>query len=139
MLSYLLKAIPIIIFLTIFGYVIFNVDYPKSVTGASFYQLTAFFGSLFFLLLFLINIFLNYLLISLPLALGLVILLVLQGLISLRLVSSGLVITAVWLFISYFKKNQKKNQKPKTGSNPIKPSLTSKINIPRLKNLTKTK
>lgn len=141
-----LKLIPVMIFGGVFVYVLFNVPYPNSLAQASFNQLLTFFGSLFFLLLFLINIFLNYLLISAIISGGGVILLLLKGLAALNLVSALLVILAVYFFVSFLKKNHKKNQKPKTGSNPILPNLTpirsgltSKINIPRLKSLYKKK
>lgn len=131
----LYKALLVVTLLTLFIYIVFNIPYPNSLTEANFYQLITFFGVFLLLTISLINIVINYILVSVPIGLGLTVLLMLKGLDSLNLVSVGLVLIAVWLFASYFKKNQKKKPKSLTGSNPIKTSLTSRINIPKLRSL----
>lgn len=143
----LVKIFPPLLFLAIFAYVIFNVSYPNSLSEATFFQLTAFFVPLLFTLVFTINLFLNFFLHSIPISLGLIILLVLKGLGTLNIVTAILTILAIWLIVGNFKKvKQEKSRFGKLGSNPIKrrftppqAGLTSKINIPKLKSLQRSK
>lgn len=130
------KILSAIFFLVVFIYVIFNVPYPNNLTSANLLQIVSFFIPLFFSILFLLSIFLVFYL-SFILSLGFIFLLILQALDGLNIVSAVLVLIVIWLFSSYFKKNQKKKTKSITGSNPMLTNLTSKINIPKLKNISK--
>lgn len=112
------KIIPTIVFWGIFVYVIFYVPYPESLTQVSLFQVLSFFIPLFLTLSFLLNIFLKFLTLSCILSLGIILLLILKSLAALNLVTAGLTLLAIYLFLSYFKKNKKR--------------LTSSIKIPKL-------
>ena len=122
----LLKLIPVIFFAVIFSYVLFNLDYPQSLTSATAFQLISFLIPLYLLITFILNLFLNFLPLAGISSLGLIILLTLKALDSLNLVTGGLTAVSVGLFISYFKKN-------KRGS------LTNYSKIPTLTKLKKGK
>ncbi|MBI4036480.1 hypothetical protein HY386_01205 [Candidatus Daviesbacteria bacterium] len=120
--SLILKFTLALAFWGIFAYVIFQVEYPKSLTQASLLQILAFFIPLFLALSFSFNLVLNLSPISFFLSFGLILLLILKALDALNLVTAGLTLLAVYLFVSYFQKQKKK-------------SLTSSMKIPKLKSL----
>lgn len=120
--QFFLKLIPALIFGGIFILVLFQVPYPESLTQASWWQIMAFFAPLFLALAFSLNIFLNFLILSCILSFGIILLLILKSLDALNLVTAGLTLLAVYLFLSYFQKRKKKR-------------LTSNIKIPKLKSL----
>lgn len=117
-----LKIAPALIFWGIFILVIFQVEYPKSLTQASLWQILAFFIPLFLAFLFLLNIFVNFFIVSCIISTGLILLLILKSLDALNLVTGGLTLLAVYLFLSYFHKSKKRG-------------LTSSMKIPKLKSL----
>lgn len=100
----ILKIFSALIFWGIFVYVILFVNYPQSITGASSLQLLAFFVPLFLALTFTFNLFLKFLLSSSFLALSAILMLFLKALDILNFVSAGLIIVAVGLLLSYFRK-----------------------------------
>ena len=122
--SIILKAIPASISWGIFILVIFKVPYPNTLTQANAFQLLAFFVPLFLALTFSFNMVLNFYPHSLSLSFGIIILLVLKALGSLNFVSAILTLLAVFLLFSYFKK---------------KGRLTSRSNVPKLRNLGRRK
>lgn len=128
-----LKIILPIIFWITFFIVVLKVDYPANITTASIFQLSSFFIPLFLALIFSINIFFN-IFFSICIAFGIIILLILKSLDSLNIVSASLVIIAVLLIASYFKKAKHKNR-----LTPIKSGLTSHSNIPKLRSLRRRK
>ena len=103
----LFKIFPVIFFAGIFSYVLFNVNYPPSLTQTTVFQLLAFLIPLYLLITFVLNLFFNFLLLAGISSLGLIILLTLQALDSLNLVTGGLTAVSVGLFISYFRKNRR--------------------------------
>lgn len=104
--------------------VIFQVEYPKSLTQASLFQILAFFIPLFLALSFSVNLIFNYLTLSCILSLGIILLLTLKSLDALNLVTAALTILAIYLFFSYFQKSRKKN-------------LTNHSKIPKLTHMRK--
>ncbi len=117
--KYFLKIIPALIFWAIFIFVIFQVPYPESLTQASLWQILTFFIPLFLSLSFTFNLILNYFTLSCIFSLGIILLLILKSLDALNLVTTGLTLLAIYLFISYFKKSKKRG-------------LTSSTKIPKL-------
>ena len=95
----ILKIFPALFFWGIFIFVIFYVEYPKSLTQATLFQILAFFVPLFLALSFTL---------SYILSLGIILLLILKSLDALNLVTSALTLLAVYLFLSYFKTTRKK-------------------------------
>lgn len=96
-----LKILPALIFWGIFIFVIFQVPYPESLTQATFFQILAFFIPLFLALTFTL---------SATISLGIVFLLLLKSLNALNFVSVILIIVAVGLLLSYFKKEKGKHK-----------------------------
>lgn len=133
----LTKSLVALFFLVVFIYVLMNVPYPHNLTSANIFQISSFFIPLFLMASFIISIFF-VISFSFIIALGIIFLLLLQALDSLNPVSAVLILIVVWLFISYLKKNQKKKTKSMTGSNPMLTNLTSRINIPKLRSLSKS-
>lgn len=107
MIQFILRTLPALIFWGIFGYVILQVPYPKSLTQATPLQLLAFFISLFLAITFTLNIFLTFLLLSSTLAIGIIFLLILKALDSLNIVTAILTLIAIGLLFSYFRKMKK--------------------------------
>ena len=103
---------PALIFWGIFAYVIFQVEYPKSLTQASLWQILAFFLPLFLALSFSLDLFFKNLFSSITVSAGLILLLILKALDILNLVTAGLTLLAVYLFYTYFQ-NMRKNSKLK--------------------------
>ena len=128
---YFLKSLPALICWGIFAYVILKVPYPDTLTSANAFQIFSFFTSLFLAFSFTLNIFLNFMLRSIIVSFGLILLVSLKSLNSLNIVSFGLTIIAFGLLLSYLKK-------PKRLT-PIKSGLTSRPNVPKLKNLRRQK
>lgn len=118
-----LKILPALIFWGIFIYVILNVPYPQSITQATPLQLFLFFITLFLALTLTLNIFLRSTLVSSSIVLGIIFILILKALNSLSLITTLLVIVAVALLISYFRKIKEKG---------IKKILFSGAQIPKL-------
>lgn len=81
---------PALIFWIIWILVIFYVPYPESLTQASLWQILVFFIPLFLALTFTLSV---------PIALGVVFLLLLKALDALNFVSVALVVTAVVLLL----------------------------------------
>ena len=102
----ILRILPALIFWGIFGYVILYVPYPKSITQADVVQLSSFFISLFLALIFSFNFFLKSFALSGSLALGIIFLLILKALNSFNLVTVSLIILAIGLLFSYFRKSR---------------------------------
>lgn len=122
---------PIIFFWGLFIFTVFQVPYPQSLIGAKAYQILPFFISLIFSIAFTLNIFFKNIFISFSISLGLMSLLILKAIDSLSIVITILIITAVLLLISYFRKDKSKNL------NPIKSDLTKLYKIPKLTRLKK--
>lgn len=109
------KAIPILLFWGLFFYAVFKLPYPESFTQANFIQLIAFFIPGFLALALTINLLIKNLFSALSISLGLIFLLILKALDSLNLVTGILILTAVFLLVSYFRKVKKRsmNRLPK--------------------------
>ncbi len=133
-----LKVLTVLIFTSIFIYVLFNVPYPNSLTSATVFQLTAFFMPLFLSLTFTTNLFLKSLPSSVFISLGLILLLILQGLDSLNLVTGLLTIIAVYLLLSYFKKAKSHAKLTLEGKIP-KLRLSKEANRSKLRILPRRK
>lgn len=121
-----LKIFPALIFWGIFILVLFQVEYPKSLTQASLFQILIFFIPLFLSLSFSFNLFFKNIYSSITMSMGVALLLILKSLDALNLVTGGLTILAIYLFLSYFRKAKKRG-------------LTSSIKIPKLKSLRRIK
>lgn len=141
--SFLSKAIPAIFFWGIFGFVVFKIPYPESLTQASLIQLIPFFVSLYLALVFTSNIFLKNILSSSSISLGLIFLLILKALDSLNIVTGVLTTVAAYLLFSYFQKIKKRS--PSTlryhsgqASSGSK-NLTKLPKIPKLTSLRRNK
>ena len=118
------KIIPIIFLWSAFTFVVLQIPYPETITQANLTQLLTFFITLFLALTITINLFLKNILSSLSISLGLIFLLTLKALDSLNLVTGILVVIAVGLFVSYFRKIKRNN-------------LTKLPKIPKLTRLKK--
>lgn len=118
------KVILPLIFWGIFILVIFLVPYPETLTQADTDQLLKFFIPLYFALILTFNIFLRNIFIACSISLGVIALLIIKALDSLNLVTSLLIIIAVYLLISYFRKRGKE-------------SLTNLSKIPKLTHMRK--
>lgn len=106
MIKILLRLIPAFILWGIFAYVVFYIPYPESITQADILQLSSFFISLFLALLFTFNILLRAFALSGTLSLGIIFLLILKALDSFNFVTGTLLILAIGLLVSYFRKNK---------------------------------
>lgn len=95
---------PVLFSWLIFILVIFNVQYPQSITQAAFSQLFALFVPLYLSITLTLHLVIKNWVISLLVSLGLLILLILKTLDSLNLVTGALTILAIGFLISYFKK-----------------------------------
>ncbi|MBI4035612.1 hypothetical protein HY383_01560 [Candidatus Daviesbacteria bacterium] len=104
-----LKIIPSIILWGIIIFIILKVPYPENIAQANLTHLAILFISLYLAMAFTVNIFLKNIFSSLSISLGLSLLLILKALDSLNLITGTLVVIAVGLFLSYFKKAKKKN------------------------------
>lgn len=122
--SIVFKILLALIFWGVFIFVIFFIDYPKSLTQASLFQVFPFFISLFLALTFTINIFLKFAVRSALISATIIIFLILQALQTLNLLTFLLTILAFGLLLSYFKK---------------KKGLTSTSKIPKLTSLQRRK
>ena len=122
-----LKIFPALIFWGIFIFVIFQLPYPESLTQASLFQLLAFFIPLFLALVLTLNLFLKFIFFSASISLGIIFLLLLKALNTLNFVSAALIIVAVGLLLSYFRKNK------------VKHNLTSLSKISKLTSLHRKK
>lgn len=118
------KIFPAVLLWAIFAYVVSQVPYPQTLTQATSYQLFLFFIPLFLSLSLTINLFLGNIFSSSSISLGLIFLLILKALDSLNLVTATLILIAIGLLISYFKKVGRKN-------------LTKLPKIPKLTKLKK--
>jgi len=123
----ILKIFPALIFWGIFIFVIFQLPYPESLTQASLFQLLAFFIPLFLALVLTLNLFLKFIFFSASISLGIIFLLLLKALNTLNFVSAALIIVAVGLLLSYFRKNK------------VKHNLTSLSKISKLTSLHRKK
>lgn len=121
----IIKIILALIFWGIFVYIIFFVDYPKSLTQASPLQLLLFFIPLYFAITFTLNLVIKNLILCLVISLGISLLLILKALDSLNFVSGGLAIISIVLLVSYFKKGSR--------------NLTSYTSVPKLDHLQRRK
>lgn len=101
------KILPALVFWGIFIYVLFFVDYPKSLTQANALQILLFFIPLYFAITFTLNLVIKNLIICLVVSLGIILFLILKALDSLNFVSGGLAIISVILLVSYFKKGSR--------------------------------
>ncbi len=101
------KFLPALIFLGIFAFVVFQIPYPDSLTQANFTQIIPFLISLYIALIFTINILLRNILLSVTISLGLIFLLILKALDSLNIVTGILIVVAIGLLTSYFKKTKR--------------------------------
>lgn len=98
-----LKIILPVIFWIILFVVILKVDYPETITSAGIFQLSSLLIPLTLALIFSINLFFK-IYFSIIITFGLIILLILKSLDSLSIVSGALVVIAILLVLSYFKK-----------------------------------
>lgn len=106
--DYLKKFLPIILPGLILTWVIFKIEPPKSITQASVLQILLFFIPLFLLIVFLLNLYLRFLVYSAIMAIGIIILLLLQALNSLNIVSAALVIIACALLLKSIQRPKNK-------------------------------
>lgn len=120
----LTKIAPGLLFWIIFIVVIFKVPYPESLTQANLIQAISFFTSFYLAIAFSLNIFLKNILLSFSISLGFIFLLILKALDSLNFVTAALILLAIALFISYFRKTKQSN-------------LTKRTKIPKLTQLRK--
>lgn len=120
----LTKIAPTLIFWGIFTYVVFQIPYPKNLTQASILQILGFFIPLFLAVNLTINIFLKNIFSSSSISLGIIFLLLLKALDSLNLVTGTIIMIAVILLVSYFRKIKKRG-------------LTNHSKIPKLTRLRK--
>jgi len=118
------KVTVALIFWAIFTIIIFQLPYPQTLTQATALQILGFFIPLFLALSFTINIFLRNILLSSPISLGFVFILILKALDSLNVVTTSIIVIAVILLVSYFRKIKKR-------------SLTKLPKIPKLTHLRK--
>ena len=118
------KVTVALIFWAIFTIIIFQLPYPQTLTQATALQILGFFIPLFLALSFTINIFLRNILLSSPISLGFVFILILKALDSLNVVTTSIIVIAVILLVSYFRKIKKRN-------------LTKLPKIPKLTHLRK--
>lgn len=118
------KIIPALIFWTIFAWVVLQVSYPDNLAQANAVQIGAFFIPLFLAISLSINIFYKNILTSSSFSLGIVLMLVLKALDSLNLVTTLIILVAIYLLVSYFRKLKKKR-------------LTNLSKIPKLTKLKK--
>ncbi len=118
------KILPCLLLWVGFVVVILQVSYPPSLIQSQLSQLLLFFIPLFLALTTTLNLFLKNTFLSLSISLGLLFLLVLKALDTLNLVTTILILIAVGLLISYFKKKKHK-------------SLTNYSKIPKLTRLKK--
>ena len=100
--SLALKIILSLISWGLFLYVLFFMEYPKSLTQASPFQLLVFFTPLYFAISFSLYLIIKNLVVCLVISLGIILLLILKALDSLNFVSGGLAIISVLLLVSYF-------------------------------------
>lgn len=105
---FLVKKIgPILFLILILAFVIYQTQPPKSLSQASFLQITSFFLPLFLLLLYFFNLFFKFLIRSLIISLALIIFLILQALSFLNIITLPLIIfITVFLFIKIKKPNK---------------------------------
>lgn len=118
------RIFPAIFFWGTVIFVVLKVPYPESLVEANLIHLALLFVSLYLALVFTFNTFLKNIFSSSSITLGLVLLLLLKALDSLNIITGALVIIAVGLFLSYFRKIKRKN-------------LTKLPKIPRLTSLSK--
>lgn len=115
------KVIPAVLLWGFFAFAVSQVPYPQTLTQATLFQLFSFFIPLFLALTITLNLFLKKIFSSSSISLGLMCLLILKSLDSLNLVTSLLILVAVYLLVSYFKKTKR--------------SLTKLPKIPKLTRL----
>lgn len=127
---YLLKTLPVIFFGGLFIFVILQVPYPDSLVQANLVQISLFFIPFFLALISILNIFLRKLILSIFISFGLILLLTLKALESLNIITGLLVIIAIGLLISYFKKVNKRNPSASSGSRDL-------TKLPKMPKLTK--
>lgn len=120
-----LKAILSLLSWGAFLWVLFFVDYPKSLTQANPLQLLAFFTPLFFAISFSLYMIIKKIILCFIISLGISLLLILKALDSLNFVSGGLAVISVVLLVSYFKKGS-------ANLTPTNSGLTSSSSIPKL-------
>lgn len=108
MVKVFIKLIPSVIFWGMFGYVLMQIPYPQSFSQASPIQLLYFFASLFLSITFTLNIFLNFILLSSSVTVGIILLLILRAMELLNIVTTIMVLIAVGLLFSYFRKIKKR-------------------------------
>ncbi len=97
-----------LIFWAIFTIIIFQIPYPENLTQANILQILGFFIPFFLAISLTVNIFLKNIFLSSSLSLGIIFVLLLKALDSLNLVTGTIIIVAVILLVSYFRKAKKK-------------------------------
>lgn len=107
-----------------FIFVILKVPYPESLSQANIAQILSFFVTLYLALVLSTNIFLKNLYISASISLGIIFLLMLKALDTLNLVTAVLILIAIYLLVSSFRKTKRT-------------SLTKWSKIPKLTRLKK--
>lgn len=122
------KFLPVISSGIIFGFVIWQMEPPQSLTSASILQVLLLFAPLFTFLVFGLNLYFRFYPRSLIISLGIIILLVLKTLDTFNIISVAITIAAVTLISKSFKKVI--NWKTGSRSNTL-------IKIPRLSHLEK--
>lgn len=100
------RVILALFFWIIFIFVIFKIDYPKSLVDATLLQLTYFFLSFSLAITLTVNLLIKNFKLAMLLTLGIDLILILKGLSSLNIITLVVVLMAVALLGSYFKKNR---------------------------------
>lgn len=129
------KLFPVLFFWGIFIALIFKIPYPDSLVQANLYQIIPFFVPLFLALILTFNIFFRNIFFSASISLGIILVLVLKALDSLNIITGVLILIAVALLVSYFRKTKK----PRSLVNSGFKNLTKQPKIPRLTRLQKQK
>lgn len=102
-----------LVFWAIFTIIIFQIPYPENLSQANILQILGFFVPLFLAVSLTTNIFLKNIFLSASLSLGIIFLLTLKALDSLNLVTGTIIIIAVILLLSYFRKSKRLTKLPK--------------------------
>lgn len=121
----LLKVLPALVSWVILISIVFQLDYPPSLTQATPLQLLGFFIPLFFAISFTLNLAFKNIIISTIITTGAIFLLILKALGALNIVTGAITAIAVFLIAGSIRKK--------------KTSLTYKTKIPKLKNLRRKK
>lgn len=122
---FFLKSIPVLFFWGVFIFTILQVPYPEALIQSDTKQLLLFFIPLSLALIFTFNPFLKNIFVSFSISLGLIFLLILKALDALNLVTATMILFAVALLVSYFRKINRYKR------------LTNHLKIPKLTQLRK--